>query len=216
MGIKVLLVDDHKLVREGIRKILEMEPSIEVVGETDNGRLATQLAKQLAPEVVVMDISMPEMNGIDAIRQITSEMPEVRCVVLSMHATPQFVTQALGAGAKGYVLKNAAVSELLEAVTTVSGNAVYLSPAVAGVIAHDYRNRYSETQPVAEISISSRERQILQLFAEGKNTKQIAFILDLSVKTVESHRSNIMKKLNLHSLADLIKYAIRQGITSLE
>lgn len=215
MRTKVLLVDDHRLVREGIRRILEGEPSIEVVGEAENGRLAVTMAKRLSSGVVLMDLSMPEMNGIDAIREITADAPDVRCIVLSMHSSPRFVTEALGAGAKGYILKDSAGNELMDAIRAVAGDTVYLSPAIAGVIVHDYHRRFSRPQPPTEPVISSRERQVLQLYAEGKNTKEIAYLLGVSIKTVESHRAQIMKKLGLRSVADLVKYAIREGLTSL-
>ncbi|UFS72535.1 response regulator transcription factor [Geomonas sp. RF6] len=215
MAIKVLLVDDHRLVREGVRRILEGEPSIEVVGEADTGRLAVSMAKELGSGVVLMDLSMPDMNGIDAIRQISADAPDVRCVVLSMHSTPRFVTEAIGAGAKGYLLKDSAGKELMEAIRAVARDTVYLSPAIAGVIVHDYHRRFSSAAPVEEPVISARERQVLQAYAEGKNTKEIAYHLGLSIKTIESHRAQIMKKLGLRTVADMVRYAIREGIISL-
>lgn len=216
MNIKVVLVDDHKLVREGFRKLLESESSIEVVGEADNGRTAVELTRKLHPAVVLMDISLPDMNGIDAMRQIKEIAPEVHILVLSMYSTQRFVTEALGAGAGGYLLKDAAASELIEAVRAVADDKVYLSPAIAGVIVQDYQQRSSTPRPGADGKISPREHQVLRLVAEGKNTKEIAFLLDLSVKTVESHRAQLMKKLNLRSVADMVKYAIREGLTPLE
>jgi DNA-binding NarL/FixJ family response regulator len=216
MNIKVVLVDDHKLVREGFRKLLESESTIEVVGEADNGRTAVELTRKLHPAVVLMDISLPDINGIDAIRQIKEIVPEAQILVLSMYSTKRFVTEALGAGAGGYLLKDAAARELIEAVRAVADGKVYLSPAIAGVIVQDYQRRSSSPQPGADGQISPREHQVIRLVAEGKNTKEIAFLLDLSVKTVESHRAQLMKKLNLRSVADMVKYAIREGLTPLE
>jgi DNA-binding NarL/FixJ family response regulator len=162
-----------------------------------------------------MDISLPVLNGIEAIRQIKSEMPTVNVLVLSMYATPQFVTEALGAGARGYLLKDAAGSELITAVRAVADNEVYLSPAIAGVIAKDYHRRSVTSPQGIDSLLTPRERRVVQYIAEGKNTKEIAFILNVSVKTVEAHRSQLMRKLNFVSIAELVKYAIREGLTPL-
>ncbi|MGC2422911.1 MAG: response regulator transcription factor [Nitrospirota bacterium] len=214
--IKILLVDDHRLVREGFRKLLETEASFEVVGETDNGRTAVKMTKEILPTVVLMDLSMPYMNGIEAIRQIRAEAPDTKILVLSMHSSRRFVTDSLGAGASGYLLKDAAARELIEAVLAVANDKVYLCTAVAGVIVEDYYKQSSGPQAAAQELLSSREHQVLKLIAEGKSTKEIAFVLNLSAKTVEAHRAQLMKKLGLHTVADLVKYAIREGITSYE
>jgi DNA-binding NarL/FixJ family response regulator len=211
-----MVVDDHKLVREGVRMILDNDASMEVVGDTDNGRSAVQMALQLLPHVVIIDLSMPEMNGIDAIRQIKVAAPEVKTLALTMHYSRQFVTESLGAGASGYLLKDSTASELIAAIKAVAGGAVYLSSKVMRVIADDYQQRTHGTQAAAPELLSVRERQVLQLVAEGKNTKEIAFILDVSIKTVEAYRAQIMKRLHFRSIADMIKYAIREGITTLE
>lgn len=216
MNIRVVLVDDHRLMREGLREILENESSIKVVGEADNGGTAVEITSQLLPDVVLMDISLPDMNGVEAIRQIKASVSDVHVLALSMYSTQRFVTEALGAGAKGYMLKDAAARELIEGVRAVADGNVYLSPAIASVIAQDYHRRLSTTGLGAQTLLSPRERQIVQLIAEGKNTKEIAFVLDLSVKTVESHRAQLMKKLDLRSVADLVKYAIREGLSPLE
>ena len=214
--IKILLVDDHTLVREGFRKLLETEASFEVVGETDNGRTAVKMTKEILPTVVLMDLAMPDMNGIEAIRQIKAEAPDAKILVLSMYSSRRFVTDSLGAGASGYLLKDAAARELIEAVQAVANDKVYLCTAVAGVIVKEYNKQGSGPQAAAQELLSSRENQVLQLIAEGQSTKEIAFILNLSVKTVEAHRAQLMKKLGLHTVADLVKYAIREGITSYE
>lgn len=214
--IKTIVVDDHTLVREGLMMILGKDPAVEIVGNTGNGRLAVQMVRELCPDVVIMDLSMPEMNGIEAIRQIKAEAPDTRVLALSMHSSMHFVTESLGAGASGYLLKDSAATELLDATKAVAGGASYLSSRVSSVIVKDYHRRSSGPQAGANVQLSSRERQVLQLVAEGKNTKEIAYVLEVSVKTVEAHRTQIMKKLNINSIACMIKYAIREGITALE
>jgi DNA-binding NarL/FixJ family response regulator len=216
MTIKVLLADDHNIVREGLRSLLEKEPDIDVVAMADNGRMAVQLAGKLIPDVAVIDIAMPDMNGIEAIRRISAENSGIRILALSMHSARRFVVEALSAGAGGYILKDCASEELVRAIRTVAGNETYLSPKVAGLIVKDYLKRAPEsTAPTVSLP-SSREREVLQLIAEGKSTKEIAFTLGVSVKTVETHRQQIMKKLNLHSVAELTRYAIREGLTPLD
>jgi DNA-binding NarL/FixJ family response regulator len=216
MTIRVLLADDHKIVREGMRSLLEKEPDIDVVAMADNGRKAIQLARELKPDVAVLDIAMPEMNGIEATRRISSDDPEITVLVLSMHSARRFVTEALSAGAKGYLLKDCASEELVRAIRTVAANETYLSPKVAGVIVKDYLKHSPETTLSPESFLTNREREILQLISEGKSTKEIAFKLAVSIKTIETHRHQIMKKLNLHSVAELTKYAIREGLTPLD
>jgi DNA-binding NarL/FixJ family response regulator len=216
MTIRVLLADDHKIVREGLRSLLEKEPDIEVVAMADNGRMAVQLAGKLMPDVVVIDIAMPDMNGIDATRRIVGDSPEIRVLTLSMHSARRFVTEALSAGAKGYLLKDCASGDLVRAIRMVAGNETYLSPKITELIVKDYMRRLPELSSPAGCILSAREREVLQLIAEGESTKEIAFTLRVSIKTVETHRQQIMKKLNLHSIAELTRYAIREGLTPLD
>jgi DNA-binding NarL/FixJ family response regulator len=216
MLVKVLLADDHKMVRAGLRSILEKEPGISVIAEADNGREAVQLACDLLPDVAVMDISMPDMNGIEAIRRVVAEQPSVRTLALSMHSDRRIVLEALKAGAKGYLLKDAVADELVTAIRTLAAGEIYICSAMAQVVLKDYLQRSPETISAVASPLSPREREVLQLVAEGKNTKEVAFTLGVSVKTVETHRQQIMKKLNMFSVAELTKYAIREGLTSLE
>jgi DNA-binding NarL/FixJ family response regulator len=216
MTIRILLVDDHKIVREGLRSILEKEPDMAVIAMGDNGRTALQLAGELRPDVAVIDIAMPEMNGIEAIRRISCENPGIRTLALSMHSARRFVVEALAAGAKGYILKDCACEELVRAIRVVAGNETYLSPKITGIIVRDYVKRLPESQASDGSLLSNREREVLQLIAEGQSTKEIAFALGVSGKTVETHRQQIMRKLNLHNVAGLTRYAIREGITHLD
>jgi len=216
MTIRVLLADDHKIVREGLMSLLEKEPDIDVVAMADNGRTAVQFAGELKPDVAVLDIGMPEMNGIEAIRRISHDDPEIKVLTLSMHSARRFVTEALSAGAKGYMLKDCAVEELVRAIRTVASNETYLSPKVAGLIVRDYLKHSPDSAQSHDYLLSTREREVLQLIAEGESTKEIAFKLSVSIKTIETHRQQIMKKLNLHSVAELTRYAIREGLTPLD
>jgi DNA-binding NarL/FixJ family response regulator len=216
MTIRVLLVDDHKIVREGLRSILEKQPDIEVIAMGDNGRMALQLAGELRPDVAVIDIAMPEMNGIEAIRRISGENPGIRSLALSMHSAKRFVVEALAAGAKGYILKDCAAEDLVRAIRVVAGNETYLSPKITGLIVKDYVKRRPDSQSSNGSLLSNREREVLQLISEGQSTKEIAFDLGVSGKTVETHRQQIMRKLNLHNVAELTRYAIREGITPLD
>ncbi len=212
MSIGVLLADDHRIIRQGLRSLLEKQPDMEVVAEAENGRTAVQLARRLSPDVVVMDIAMPDLNGIEATQQIIAEAPGVKIVALSMHSDKRFVARMLKAGASGYLLKDCAFEELARAIRTVAVNQIYLSPGIAGVVVEDFVRHVSET----DSSLTPREREVLQLLAEGSSTKEIAARLQVSVKTVETHRRHIMEKLDIHTIAELTKYAIRQGLTSLE
>ncbi|MBN1830365.1 MAG: response regulator transcription factor [Deltaproteobacteria bacterium] len=216
MTTRVLIADDHKIVREGLMSILEKEPGIDVVAMADNGKTALQLAGELRPDVAVIDIAMPEMNGIEAIRRISGQNPEIRILALSMHSARRFVVEALSAGAKGYILKDCASDELVRAIRVVAGGETYLSPKITGIIVRDYVKRLPESQSLPSSLLSNREREVLQLIAEGQGTKEVAFALGVSVKTVETHRQQIMKKLNLHNVAELTRYAIREGITPLD
>jgi len=203
-------------MREGLCALLQKEPDIEVVAEAADGRTTVQLARELSPDVVIMDIAMPDLNGIGATRQIIAEFPGVKVVALSMHADKPFVAGMLKAGASGYLLKDCAFEELARAIKAVVANQIYLSPGIVGVVIEDYVRRLRKTDGLTLSPLTPREGEVLQLLAEGKNTQQIASLLRLSVKTVGTHRRQIMKKLDVHSVAELTKYAIQQGLTSPE
>ena len=210
--IRIVLADDHQLLREGLRSLLKTDPGIDVVGEAANGPDAVRLAAELAPEVVVMDVNMPDLNGIEATRQIRAAgnghgAPKV--VALSAHSDERFAREMLAAGASGFVLKDAAFEQLADAVRAATAGRVYLSPATADSVA-----RHVARGGTAGGTLSPREREVLQLLAEGLATKQVAMRLDVSVKTVETHRRNLMEKLDLHSVAELTKFAIREGLTT--
>ena len=215
MSIRVLLADDHKIVREGLRSLLEKEPGMKVIGEAENGRRALSLARELSPDVVVIDVAMPDLNGIEATRQLMTRSPGVRVVALSMHSDRRFVAEMLRAGASGYLLKDCAFEELAQAIRTVAEDQTYLSPRIAAPVIKDYVNRLSVSYSSAYSTLTPREREVLQLLAEGKTTKEIASRLHISVKTVETHRRKIMGKLDIGSIAELTKYAIREGLTPL-
>ncbi len=215
MSITVILADDHKIVRDGLRNLLQKYPEIEVIGEAEDGRSTVEMARKLSPDVVIMDIAMPDMNGIEATRRITEEKPGVKVVALSMHSDKRFVSEMLKAGASAYLLKHSAFEELVTAIMTVREDRMYLSPAVTGVVVDNYIKQSGKPESSVFSVLSDREREVLQLLAEGKNTKEIASSLNLSGKTVEAHRINIMSKLNMRSIAELTKYAIREGLTSL-
>jgi DNA-binding NarL/FixJ family response regulator len=213
--VRVLLADDHKIVRDGLRTLLEKHNDISVLEEAEDGREALQLAKKLVPDVVVMDIAMPDLNGIEATRQILSENPGIRIVALSMHSDKRFVSEMLKAGASAYLLKDCAFEELITAIQTIMKGKIYLSPTIAGVVLEDYIRSDRKSEPSVFSQLSDREREVLQLLAEGKSTKEVAAHLKVSIKTVETHRTNIMTKLDIHSVAELTKYAIREGLTTL-
>ncbi len=213
MTIRAILVDDHPVVRNGFRALLEQEPDIRVIGEAENGRDALAVVRELRPDVVIMDVAMPGLNGIEAARQILREFSKTRILGLSMHPSRKVVAGMLRAGASGYVLKTCALEELVQAVRAVSSGKTYLSPEVAGGVVDDYCRQLEAESPLP--TISPREREVLQLVAEGKQSKEIAKTLNISVKTVESHRNNIMAKLDIHSVAELTKYAIQEGLTGI-
>ncbi len=215
MLTRVLIVDDHKILREGLRSLLDDAAEFEVVGEADNGRDALKLAKKLTPDIVLMDVAMSELNGIEATRQLVAMMPGIKVLGLSMHSDSRYVKRMLEAGASGYLLKENAFDELITALRAVGSNRVYVSPEASGSLLSDI----AQGQAVDENSdspLTAREKEILQLIAEGNSTQVVAERLFISTKTVETHRKKIMDKLDLHSIAELTKYAIRQGITPLD
>jgi DNA-binding NarL/FixJ family response regulator len=214
MASRILISDDHTLLREGLKSLLQKN-GFEIAGEAGDGRSAVRLAKKIRPEIVILDISMPFLNGIEATKQICSEAPQAKVIVMSMHSASHFILAALHAGAAAYLLKDSAFEELLVAVTSVLKGQVYLSPAIAGVVVKASRRPPSSKRELLRRKTSSREREVLQLLVEGKSTKEIASTLYVSVKTIETHRKQIMDKLNLHTIADLTKYAIREGVTTL-
>jgi len=216
MSIKVLLVDDHAIIREGLRSLLEKQPEMEVIADTDDGRKAIELVRELLPDIVIMDITMPGLNGIEATRQITAEFPDVKVIALSIHSKRRFVADMLSAGATGYILKECLFDELVQAIKAVAAGGRYLSPRITDVVVSDYVKRLSATAYSPFEALKAREREVLQLVAEGKSTKQIALELHVSTKTIEANRRQIMDKLNIHSVAELTKYAVREGLTTLE
>ncbi len=215
MNKKILLADDHKLFREGLRVLLENDPDIEVIAEADNGRKAVKLTRDLSPDVVVMDISMPDLNGIDATHQILSETPDTKIIALSMYSDRRYIIGMLKAGASGYLLKDCAFKELKNAITAVFNGQTYMSPEISDTVVKDYAKHLSDTDASASSVLTDREREVLQLIAEGMTTKEIATTLHVSVKTIEFHRSRIMGKLNIRSIAELTKFALREGLTAL-
>lgn len=216
MSIKIIVADDHKIIREGLCGLLEKEDDLQIIAQAQDGRETIELVKKHSPDVVIMDIGMPGLNGIEATRHIASEYPKVKIIALSMHSDKKFVKEMLKAGASGYLLKNCAFEELDKAVRIVSSGKTYLSPSISDVIVDNYVRTSSETAHTVFSVLSNREREVLQLLAEGQNTKQIAMSLHVSPKTIETHRSKIMQKLDIDNIADLTKYAIREGLTSLE
>ncbi len=215
MSVHVLLADDHKIVRDGLRTLLETQGSMSVVAEAENGLKTIQLAGELQPHVIIMDISMPGVNGIDATRKITSDLPGTKVIALSMHADRHIIIGMLEAGASGYLLKDCAFEELVTAIQTVLSDHTYLSPTIADILVRNYVRKPPGISEAAPSALTPREKELLQLLAEGKTAKQIATALGISIKTVETHRRNITQKLGTGSVADLIKYAIREGLTSI-
>jgi len=216
MSVRVLLVDDHTVVREGLKALVDGELGLEVVGQAADGRAGVRLARELTPNVVVMDVVLPELNGIEATRQIRAELPETRVIALSMHSDRRYVVEMLRAGASGYLLKDCAFEELARALRTVAGGNHYLGRGVTDVVvaAAVGRGEGAGASPFDELT--AREREVLQLVAEGDATRVIAAKLSVSIKTVESHRHRIMRKLGLHSVAELTRYAVREGLVSLD
>jgi len=204
----ILLADDHAVVRQGFRRILEAQPDMEVVGEASNGREAVEAATKLRPDLVVMDVAMPELNGIEATRRVKEFSPRTRVLALSMHKDAVYVREILRAGAQGYLLKDSSDADLVNAARAVAKGEGWVSPGVANAVLTDYRQHV--TDPID--LLSSREREVLQLIAEGKTNKEIAALLNLSVYTVDAHRGRIMEKLNLHSTGELVRFAVRKGL----
>jgi len=215
MKIRVLLADDHTLMRAGLRMVVDAQPDLTVIGEANDGREAVAMARELKPDIVVMDIGMPSLNGIEAARQIRAGLPETQIVMLSMHSDEGYILRALKAGAKAYLLKDSAEADLARAVRAAAAGKSFFSPAVGKVLLEDYMRKLERTG--AEDSyelLSPREREILQLVAEGKSSKEVAHLLNLSTYTVETHRARIMQKLNLRGIPELILYAVRKGFIS--
>ena len=213
--IRVLIADDHQIVRDGLRSLLEKEPDMEVIATVEDGRTTVRVVEELQPDVVIMDISMPGLNGIEATRKISRDFPKIKIIALSMHDDGRFVMNMLKAGASGYLLKDCAFKELTKAIhVVVRAGKSYLSPDITDVVVSSYVTGAAGPESLLYPALTPREREVLQLVVEGKTSSQIAEILYVSVKTVETHRTQLMHKLKINNLADLIKYAIREGITS--
>jgi DNA-binding NarL/FixJ family response regulator len=208
MNIKILLADDHKIVSDCLEPLLNKQPDMQVVARAENGQMAVRLTQKMEPDVVIMDIAMPDLNGIEATRQIIAHCPGVKVIALSMNSGRRFVTGILNAGASGYLTKNCSFEELVSAVRNVVANKKYLSPEISDIV-------IEETLPTSSL-LTTREREVLQLLAEGMTVKEIASQLHRSIKTIHTHRKQIMEKLGIHSIAELTKYALREGLTSLK
>lgn len=214
MNIQVLIADDHQIVREGLRSMLEKEAGIKVVGEAEEGRTTLRLARELTPDVIIMDVAMPDLNGIEATRQIVTEFPTIKVIALSMHDDRRFILNMMKAGAKGYLLKDSAFKDLAKAIRMVVANKTYLSSDIADIVVKDYLAASTSDDSSAFFLLTPREREILQLIAEGKTTNQISEHLHISIKTVETHRAQLMAKVKVKGVAELTKYAIREGLTA--
>lgn len=214
--LTILLADDHKIVRDGLAALINAEQDMKVVAECETGNEALEKAVHLKPNIIVMDIAMPGMNGVEACRRIAARHLRVKIIALSVHNDRQYVTRMLGVGASGYLSKDCAFDELVKAIRAVVGGGIYLSPQIAGDFVKDSLARLPHSEVSVGALLSAREREVLQLVAEGQSTKEIAFALKVSVKTIESFRLKLMSKLNLHSVAALTKYAVREGLTSLD
>jgi DNA-binding NarL/FixJ family response regulator len=216
MTIRVLLADDHTIVRHGLSRAVQQEEDMEVIGQAEDGLSTVELTRQLSPDIVIMDIGMPDLNGIEATRQILRESPNVKVIALSMHSAKRFVIEMFRAGALGYLLKDCEYDELARAIRAVAEGKTYLSPSISGIVIEDVVHNVPEPKSTAFSVLTPREREVLQLMAEGNTTKQIARRLHVSPKTVEAHRLRIMNKLEIDNVAQLTKYAIQEGLTSAE
>ncbi|MFO7890450.1 MAG: response regulator transcription factor [bacterium] len=216
MSIKVLLAEDHHIMRQGLRSLLEDQSNITVVGEAKDGRETIQLAGKFKPDVIVMDISMPNLNGMEATYQILEELPDVKIIGLSVHSDEQFISGMFRAGACGYLLKDCVIDELMNAIDTVVRDQIYISPSISKQVIKDYRQYLKKDKDSVFELLTEREREVLQLIAEGKSTKEIAGTLYVSEKTVATHRQNMMNKLDIYSVPELVKYAIKEGLISLK
>lgn len=214
MSIRVLIVDDHKIMREGLRSLLEKQSEIEVVGEAENAQEALKMAEETTPDLAIIDVVMPGLNGIEATRRILNKVPALKVIALSMYSDKRFVTEMLRAGASGYLLKDCAVEELDGAIRAVMENRTYITPRIVDIIVKDYVSKGGKPTSSALSSLTGRQYEVLQLLAEGKTTREIARQMDLSIKTIESHRQQIISKLNIRSVAGLTKYAIREGLVT--
>jgi len=214
--IKILLADDHKIFRDGLKPLLERQPDIEVVGEADDGLRTIEICRELKPDVIILDITMPGLNGIEVTKRITSDFPHTKIIILSMHSDRRFVLAALKSGASGYLLKESSFQELIDGIRCVMKGHIYLSSQLSSKIIKEFLRLAEQDGSTAFTVLSVREREVLQLLAEGQSNKEIAAKLNISVKTIETHRKNIMEKLNLFNIAELTKYAIREGLTPLE
>lgn len=213
--IRIVLADDHVVMRNGLRLLLERQPNFQVIAEAADGRQAVAICEKLRPDVLVLDIAMPNLNGIEAARQVSAKWPHTSIVILSMHADESYVLRALKAGARAYLLKDSAEADLINAIRAVNEGKAFFSPAISKMLVEDYMRRLEQrgVEDSYEL-LTTREREILQLLAEGKANKEVASILNLSLYTVETHRGNILQKLNLHSVPELILYAVRKGVIS--
>jgi DNA-binding NarL/FixJ family response regulator len=212
--MRVMLVDDHKIMRDGLRTMLERQPDIEIVAEAGDGITAVQLARELSPDFIIMDISLPNLNGVEATHKITSENPNIKVIALTMYSDKWSLKKMIKAGASGYLAKNCNYEELIQALNAVKANNYYLSSGIASTVLNDYINLLKSNDSSGSV-LTARERQVLQLIAEGKTTTETASLLNLSKKTVEAHRSQIMNKLGLYNLPELVKYAVREGLISI-
>ena len=216
MSVTILIVDDHNIVRDGLRALLEPLAGMKVVGEAENGRVAVRLAREIQPDIVIIDVAMPDLNGIEATRKIRSQVPGTKVIGLSMHSDRRFVSRMLQAGAAAYLRKESAFEEIAAAIEAVARGEHYLGRGITDLVVADYKALMLDKSLDRQEPLTHREREVVQLLAEGKKTAEIATQLHVSVKTVETHRTNIMGKLGLHSIAELTKYAVREGLTSLD
>ncbi len=215
MSIKIMIVDEHKILREGLSTLIAKQPDMEIIGEATDGREALDLADKLSPDLILMDVTMPNLNGIEATRKIKSKNSDIEIIALSLHSDRRYVLGMIDAGASGYLLKECAFEELVLAINTVMDKKKYLSPEISDILIDEYVKKNVQGKPTIYVKLTPKEREILQLISEGKNTKEIAMHLSISIKTVATHRRHIKKKLKVESIAELTKIAIKEGLTSL-